>query len=226
MTRFRTTQWSLINAAADDRTALESLCALYQPAIIAWLRRSAVPEQDIEDVSQAFFAHIIESGMLDRADRARGRFRTFLIAALKNFRLNQLERSRARKRGGTAKPVPLQSNDVADAGPTPQAAFDREFALNLVRLAMERLREEAAAAGKTNLFDALRHLLLERPEKGELADLAETFAMRPNTLAVAVHRLRERFRALFREEVLRVVADETGFDQEMDQLRSVFHGDR
>ena len=228
--RFATTHWSLVvTATADDasqtraRVALEELCRAYWYPLYAFVRYRGYSTHEAQDLTQSFFARIIETGGLASADPERGRFRSYLLGAMKHFLANEWQRARTKKRGGDVTIVELDALDpkarhaVEPARSTdPDAGFHREWALESTRRAMERLRAESEAGGKGEQFDAL---------KGSLAGLepsrAETAArlgMTEGAVKVAVHRLRQRYRELLRAEIAETVSDPFDIDDEMRQL--------
>jgi RNA polymerase sigma-70 factor (ECF subfamily) len=231
LSQFQTTRWSLVlEARADNarsRKALEKLCRSYRAPVIAYIRSRGVSREDVEDLAQAFFTRFIERAFHAHADPARGRFRAFLLTALKNFLSDAHDEAGAKKRGGgvqfRALDSLLNSQDSQDnlAGDeTPDAMFDRAWAQAVLESAMVRLRQEARAAGKSALFDALSEFLIERPDEADYARVAASLNMRRNTLAVAVHRLRNRLRELVLEELAETAADSSDLEVEMTQLRN------
>lgn len=214
MSRFQTTRWSLVlRARADDpqaRMALDRLCRLYRPPVLAYVRSRGVAAAEAEDLTQSFFEQFLRLRPDRSADPDRGRFRVYLLVALRRFLGNQWVAANAAKRGGGA-PPPWALHDDALAGAAddaPDAVFERAWAGAVVDAARRQLREEADAAGKLALFDALAPFLLEPPDREDYARVAERLGMRRNTLAVAIHRLRVRLH----EEVRDVLAD--GLDAE------------
>jgi RNA polymerase sigma-70 factor (ECF subfamily) len=234
MTHFDTTHWSIVLRArgdtADARAALEALCRRYRPPVLAYIKRRGHSAEDAEDLAQTFFTRFLEDAYYATADPARGRFRALLLTALKRFLIDADAHAHALKRGGG---VPLRSLDsgfgseaperLADDA-TPENAFDRDWAATVLEAAMQRLREEAKQAGRQRLFDHLSEFLLERPDEADYARVAAALALRRNTLAVAVHRLRQRLRELVREELAQTTTDQTELESELRQLRGAFHG--
>ena len=224
--RFDTTRWSLVldagGTGSEAHAALETLCRIYRPPVVAYVRSWRGGRDDAEDLSQAFFAHLLEHRLAARADRERGRFRAFLLTSLKNFLAGQQARAATQRRGAGAGMVSLDDFDPADeAGP--EQAFEREWAQTVLREAFKRLQAEAAERGRRELFERLRPFLLEVPEEAAYGDLAEQLGLRRNSLAVAVHRMRSRLQELVRE----VVADTTGgaddADSELRRMRRALH---
>lgn len=222
---FRTTRWSLVigtrTDSADGRKALDTLCRIYRSPVTAYLRAHGYPPSDAEDLTQAFFEQLLLRRMHAAADPERGRFRAFLLTALKHFLANQRERELACKRGSGRLAVTLEADqDLADVhSMTPEQAFERDYALTVIARALERLRDEAVRAGKADLFDQVSGFLLEPPDASEYAALAEKLELRRNTLAVAIHRLRNRLRDMVRLELCETVDGPDGLDVEMASLR-------
>lgn len=216
---FATTRWSLVLASGDDceeaRAALEQLCRIYRPAVLAWMRRRGYSRTDAEDLTQAFFARFIEQRLHAAADPARGRFRAYLRASLHHFVLNAAKFDNAQRRRAARQAGDFDAASVPDqVTDQPDAAFERAWALATIDRARRRLRREAEAAGKLALYERLQRCLLESPEGTEYQQIATEFSTRPNTIAVAVHRLRQRLRELVVEEIRPTVADPSDIDDE------------
>jgi RNA polymerase sigma-70 factor (ECF subfamily) len=223
---FLTTHWSLVLQArgtAPAAASLEALCRQYWPPLYAYIRQRGHAPQDAQDLTQAFFARLLEKHWLEAADPARGRFRSFLLMALKRFLTNAWDHERAQKRGGGAvfavDPQELERLPLADPAALPgEALFDRQWALALLEAVMRRLRDEHAAAGRLAEYELLKPCLTA--ERGELdyTALGVVLGLTPVSARSAVHRLRKRFRDLFREEVAATVDDPAEID---DELRAV-----
>lgn len=224
MARFDTTRWSIVLRArgepAEARAALEQLCRTYRPPVLAFVRRRGYAADAAEDLTQAFFARFLERAWHSSADPERGRFRSFLLTALKRFLIDSDAEGAALKRGGGIRFELLDDDDCAGAtGETPDAAFEREWAHAVLRAALARLRSEAEQAGKLELFKRLAEFLIERPDEAEYAGAAEDLHLRRNTLAVAVHRMRHRLRDLVREELMETTLNRTELEDELRTLR-------
>lgn len=223
---FATTRWSLVLAARDASqadAALAELCRRYRAPVLAFLRRHGQSAADAEDLAQGFFVKLLEQRFDRHADPARGRFRSFLLGALRHHLGDCLDARQAQRRGGGAAhgDIAAEADALADAGRTPEQAFDHEFALVLVDRAMARLRDEAVAAGHGERHARLAPLLLEGREPGALEHAAQALGLRANTLAVMLSRWRERLSRLIRDELVETLADPSQVDEEMRALRAV-----
>lgn len=228
MSRFKTTRWSLLAAAAQEtpayaRPALEQLCRTYRPPVLAYIRRSGQPRHDAEDLTQAFFMRFLERGWYADADPVRGRFRTLLLTALRNFLADAHSHQTALKRGGGAS----FSNDVgqvADPYESPEQAFDHAWLGTVLARAMKDLESEWTSAGKGESFSRLLPLLVETPDSDALTGLAAELGQRRNTLSVQLHRMRRRLRQLVRLELLQTVSSREALECELEELRAVLPG--
>lgn len=223
MSGFQDTRWSLIAAAREHpqraRQALEQLCRAYRPPVLAYLRRSGMAGNDAEDLTQAFFVHFLERGWYAEADPQRGRFRSLLLTALRRFVIDQRLHEGAQKRS-----APQIGDDaldrIADENDTPDIAFARAWLGTVIGHAMNRLQDEWNHAGKREQFERLAPLL-EHADSHELQALAASTGARSNTLAVQVHRMRQRLRELVRLELLQTVGSHEALEQELAELRGV-----
>jgi len=228
---FPTTRWSVFLAGqqnpAASLDALKHLCTVYRAPVLAYVRRRAGPQVDAEDLTQSFFAALIERRIQDQADPQRGRFRSLLLTALDRYLQNAIAAQQTERRGGGVVHENLEDSgaDVHAPG-DPEQAFMRQWALTVLSRAMNALALEASAAGKSELFAALRNYLIESPDDDAYARLAASFGMRANTLAVAVHRLRQRLRACVRAELQDTVSSDEELQVELDTLRQVLGGVR
>ena len=230
---FRTTHWSVVLAAragADTRAtaALETLCRTYWYPLYAFVRLQGYAAEDAQDLTQGFFARLLAKDYLAAVDPAKGRFRSFLLAAIKHFLADERDKATALKRGGGQ---PLISLDAQQAEEryrlepthdwTPDKLFERRWALSLLSAVFERLEQDYAAAGKGELFQVGQRFL--SPESGE-ADYpaaARQLDMNEGAVRMAVHRLRRRYAELFRAEVANTVADPGEIEDEMRHLRGI-----
>jgi len=233
---FATTHWSLVVAAgseAADRTAarraLEDLCRAYWYPLYYFVRYRGHSPDDARDLTQSFFARILEKGGFAAADPARGRFRSFLLGAMKHFLANEWDRARALKRGGG---VTLLEWDALDPEARyalepaqtvdPTAGFERKWAEETVARSLAALRAEMEGRGKGELFEALRGSLTG--DEGDRGGIAARLGMTEGAVKVAVHRLRSRYRELLRAEIAETVADPADVDAEMRHLVVALRG--
>ena len=222
---FRTTRWSVVFAAqgksstADVAQSLETLCKQYWPPLYAYVRHRGHAVHDAQDLTQAFFTRLLEKDWLVAADRERGRFRTFLLMVLKRFLANEWDRSQTQKRGGGAKIINMdaaESISIPDPqSTTAESLFERRWAFTLLESVMTRLREEYDAAGRITQYEQLKHCLTAARGGIDYDALGATLGMQAVSARSAVHRLRKRFRDLFREEVSGTVADPADVEDEM-----------
>lgn len=225
MGQFDTTRWSVVLRArggpAEAREALEVLCRTYRPPVLAFVRSRGYPADAAEDLTQAFFARFLERAWHSAADPGRGRFRSFLLTALKRFLIDASFEAAALKRGGAFHFESLDEDAAGDGatGETPDSVFEREWARAVLSAAFGRLRAEAEQAGKLDLFNRLSEFLVERPDEAEYARVAEELRLRRNTLAVAVHRLRHRLRELVREELAETTSNGAELEDELRTMR-------
>lgn len=231
---FATTRWTVVVTAGRGHTpqsdaALEELCRTYWFPLYAYVRRRGHSKEDAEDLTQAFFARFLEKNYLDGLSLERGRFRAFLLAALKHFLANEWDKSQRQKRGGAVPHLSLdwQSADTqfqVAAAPDlgPDKAFDREWAVTLLGKVIERLGAECAAEGRMRQFEELRIFLTAG--KGELphAAAAEALRMDEGAVRVAVHRLRKRYRELLRDEIAQTLTEPSQVDEELRALFGAF----
>jgi|KBSMisStandDraft_5_1062788.scaffolds.fasta_scaffold05227_4 RNA polymerase sigma-70 factor (ECF subfamily) len=225
MSRFETTHWSVVVKAGGDgpdaRHALETLCQRYRAPVLSYLRRHERTDSDAQDLTQAFFERLIRLRLHDRADPARGRFRTFLLTALDNFVRDEHLHSTRLKRGGAdaAKPLDEDTESSAIDSDTPEADFDRRWALSVLDCAVGRLAAQCERNGKGELFRALKSCVIEPVEHDAYHELAAQLQARPNTIAAAVQRLRHSLRHHIREELADTVQSDADVDSELIALR-------
>jgi RNA polymerase sigma factor (sigma-70 family) len=238
---FHTTRWSVVRAAgaprsdgvdgAARRAALGELCAAYWPPVYAFVRRTGATPVLAEDLTQSFFARLLERDDLATADPARGRFRGFLVGALRHFLANERERQRALKRGGGAPGFTLDAAAVralesgaalepASLDATPERAFERAWAEAVLARARARLEAELEHAGKGAQWRALEPWLAVTDERGHVAEVARGLGSSENAVRVALHRLRRRFGELVRDEVRDTVGPGEVEDEVRELLRA------
>lgn len=225
---FATTRWTLVLAAGQGDTAqeaLEHLCRTYWFPLYAFIRRRGHDPHAAQDLTQGFFARLLERNDLAGLTREGGKFRSFLLTALNHFLANEHARAQAQKRGGGKQILSLDDDSAEDRyrldpahAESPDRIFDRQWALALMENAMARLAQEQSTAGKETSFSALRALLSREPESGEYARLSVLLDSTPGNLAVQVHRLRERFRFLVRAAVADTVDSPLEVETEMRHL--------
>ena len=225
MSQFETTRWSLVLQARDDapkaRAALETLCRIYRPPVLAYVRGRGYSPETAEDLVQTFFTRFLEHAWHASADPTRGRFRAYLLTALKRYLIDSHAEARAIKRGGRLhfESLDTENSPTPASEDTPERAFERAWALAVLHAAIHRLQAEAEQTGKRELFVALREFLIERPDESDYARAAQKLGLRRNTLAVAVHRLRHRLRELVQTELAQTAGNENDFNEEMRELR-------
>jgi RNA polymerase sigma-70 factor (ECF subfamily) len=228
---FALTHWSVVLAAGRDDSvrahdALEKLCRAYWFPIYAFVRRRGHSPHDAQDLTQEFFARLLEKNYLAGVDRAKGRFRSFLLGAVKHFLANEWDKARAQKRGGGKSPVPIDfSSAETSFGVEPadqwtaEKIFDRRWALALLELVLRRLREEHVRDGKEKLFEQLKPTLTEASRSISYAEIATRLGSSEGAVKVAVHRLRQRYRELLRAEIADTVASPADVE---DEIRNLF----
>jgi RNA polymerase sigma-70 factor (ECF subfamily) len=231
---FVTTHWSIVLAAQDkdaagSAEALELLCRAYWYPLYAYARRSGQNPADAEDLTQGFFARLLEKDYLKSAAREKGRFRTFLLVALKRYLANEWDRSHARKRGGFNTIVPIDQA-VAEtrfaAEPShsvpPDLLFDRQWATTLLDRSLARLREEYVTSGRAKLFEYLQNCLAQEESRLPYAEIAARLNLTEAAVKMAVHRFRARYREVLRAEIAQTVASAEDIDEEIRHLFSAF----
>ncbi|HOX57375.1 MAG TPA: sigma-70 family RNA polymerase sigma factor [Candidatus Paceibacterota bacterium] len=230
---FVTTHWSVVVAAGRSDTtrahaALEKLCRAYWFPLYAYARRRGYSVEDAQDLTQEFFARVLEHHWLARADQARGRFRTFLLTAMERFMANEWDKVRALKRGGGQRNVPIQLDtaetrygvEPADTQ-TPEQAFEYRWAVALLDEVVGQLEAEFRARDQVELFTTLKPCLVGDRASQPYAELAARLRMEEGAVKVAVHRLRQRYRELLRAEIANTVDSPGEVDAEMRHLFNV-----
>jgi RNA polymerase sigma-70 factor (ECF subfamily) len=229
---FQTTHWTVVQAAQrrDDSTAareaLANLCATYWSPLYAYTRRGGYGPHDAEDLTQEFFRQFLERDTLRDVAPAKGRFRSFLLACLKQFLAKQHERGQAARRGGGQKLIALDafeteySLEPADHL-TPEALFDRRWAATVLTSTLEVLRQEYSRNQKGVLFNDLMGFLPGLETSASRAELAAKYNVTVGAIDVAIHRLRQRFGTLLRQQVSQTVSSDDEVDDELDYLMTV-----
>ncbi|MFN7994215.1 MAG: sigma-70 family RNA polymerase sigma factor [Bryobacteraceae bacterium] len=226
---FPTTSWTMVLQAAGpeaSRTALEQLCAAYWKPVYVFIRKETGDSEEAKDLTQAFFTRILEKHDLLPPDPEIGRFRHYLLASVRHFLSNQRDRARAQKRGGGRPTLLLDSSAVAAGQPveavehlTPERVFEKQWVLVLLERALNAVRLEFDAGGKSQQFEALRPYLTGDFSSGHYKDLGAKLGMSEGGVKSAVHRLRRRFGNSLRAEIAHTVADPTDIE---DELRYLF----
>jgi RNA polymerase sigma-70 factor (ECF subfamily) len=231
---FATTHWTVVLAAGKRSTpeadrALEVLCRAYWFPLYAYVRRRGHSKHDAEDLTQAFFARFLEKNYLDGLNAERGRFRAFLLAALKHFLANEWDKSQRQKRGGQIPHLSLdwQTADTqfqlaAPAESSPDLAFDREWAVALLARVLARLSAECEVDGRGRQFAVLKQFLTANKNLSPQTEAAHALGLSIGAVRVAVHRLRKRYRQLLREEIAQTVAGPAQVDEEIRALFGAF----
>lgn len=232
---FSTTHWSVIlsvgvEGSSTAMAALDRLCTSYWPPLYAYVRRCGRSPEDARDLTQAFFARLIENNRVALADPARGRFRTFLLGSMQNFLRGEHERNSAVKRGGGKEFISLDAQQAeeeryselpSDQDP-PDKLFERRWASRLIEVVLHRLRSEFLISGRTELFDALEPHLWGDPTSIPYTEIATSLNVTVVGIKSTTHRLRKRFREILRSEIAHTVEDPSLVDQEIMQLMQNF----
>lgn len=233
---FPDTRWSVVLAARkpspESAVALDAICRAYWYPLYAYARRCGQSPENAEDLTQEFFCRLLQKHWLDTADRNKGRLRTFLMTAFRHFMANEWRRASAQRRGSGLPHVPIdtafaEGRYAADPATRQgaEACFDRQWALTLLDLTVTRLQAEFRAAGKPRDFDALKDCLMAERGAIDYAVVAERIGVNSGAARVAVHRLRKRFREVFREEIGQTLADGEDVDGELRHLAAVLASD-
>jgi RNA polymerase sigma-70 factor (ECF subfamily) len=228
---FANTHWSVVLSAANKQNpahaleSLEKLCQVYWHPLYFYARRQGESPHDAQDLTQEFFARLLQNDLLDSVSRGKGRFRSFLLAAFKHFLSNERDKARAQKRGGGEIPVPI---DIRNAEThygfepiekmTAEKVFERRWAMTLLEQTAARLREEYERDGKSQLFEQLKITLTEPRGAIAYAELGRRLHLSEGAIKVAVHRLRLRYRAVLRAEVANTVTDPAEVEDEVRQI--------
>lgn len=214
-----------------SRPALESLCRAYWYPLYAYVRRAGHSPADAQDLTQAFFAQLLEKNWIKAADQERGRFRTFLVVALTRFLAKEWRRATTQKRGGKIPTVALDAGEAearfaVEPALGPDEVFEYRWAMTVLTKAMERLAGEYGASGRSSEFDRLKNWLTA--ERGEIPydTLAAEMGSTAGAVRVAVHRLRKRFRDVLRLEVAETVENAADLEDELRHLVGILSGHR
>jgi len=230
--QFGQTQWSVVLTAAGKKDlalaeqSLEKLCRVYWLPLYTYIRRQGESPHDAQDLTQEFFARLLEKDFLVSVDQTKGRFRSFLLASLKHFLSNQRDRARAQKRGGGQTLLSLDFSAAESSvgfqpadEQTPEKAFEKRWALTLLEQALARLRKEYSDRGKLELFEQLKTTLTEGRGGVAYVEIAARLEISEASVKMAVLRLKRRYREVVRAEIAETVARESEVE---DELREVF----
>jgi RNA polymerase sigma factor (sigma-70 family) len=230
---FATTRWSVVLAAGQPgspqaQAALETLCRTYWYPLYAYLRRRGYPPEDAQDLTQEFFARLLEKNLSAQADRAKGKFRSFLLMTLNHFLSDERERAGTCKRGGNIRFLSLDEEapetryrlEPPDEQ-TPEKLFERSWARAILERAIERLREEYCASGKAEVYEVLQAFQPGEPKTLSYLDAAARLGTSESAVKALIHRMREHHRRMVREEIAQTVATQDEIDDELRHLISV-----
>jgi RNA polymerase sigma factor (sigma-70 family) len=233
---FVTTRWSVVLAAglsvsAESEQALAQLCRTYWYPLYAFVRRQGRSPEDAEDLTQSFFERLLEKKALGGVKPEKGKFRSFLLAALKNFMANDWNRQHAAKRGGHNPIVSLDNDSAEDRflrepsrDATPEKLYEQSWALTVLETVLQQLRKEYTAAGKGQLFEALQDHLIGDENAAAYANAAAGLGMKEGTVRMAVLRMRRHFGYLLRHEIAHTVADPAELEEELRHLVTSMRG--
>jgi RNA polymerase sigma-70 factor (ECF subfamily) len=233
--QFDTTHWSAVLLAgqqpsAQSAAALESLCRAYWQPIYVFARRKGYKEEDAKDLTQHFFSNLLERNDFSGLDPRKGKFRTFLLTAFTHFLANEHDRANAHKRGGgriivSLDELPNEESGLMDLAAEPSAAklYDLRWARSVVKQALESLKQEMAVAGKQGQFDALKIFLTVDAAEGDYIKAAQQLGVADASVAVLVHRMRQRYRQLVRAQVAQTITSPAELEEEMRHLFEVLN---
>ena len=229
--QFGDTRWSVVLAAqsgddGDVRAALAELCRAYWYPLYAFVRRSGHSPEEAEDLTQEFFARLLEKDWLAGVDRAKGRFRAFLLAAMKHFLANEWRRTQTQKRGGGTIAVPLDAEERYACEPvdafTPETLYERRWALTVIENVFAALRTEMEKVGKRELFETLKDLLSPDARHISYAEAGARLGLGEDAVKMTIYRLRKRYRDLLRAHIAATVGTSGEIDAEIRDLFRVF----
>jgi RNA polymerase sigma factor (sigma-70 family) len=231
---FATTKWALVHVAQDKNsphaaTALEALCRAYWPPLYGWARSRGLSPHDAQDLTQAFFARLLEKDWLAPAQSEKGRFRTFLLVAFKRFSANEWNKCHAQKRGGGTTLLSIdqeygESRFAAEPAHRlqPDLLYDRQWAVTLLERTMSKLDAEYVATGRSKLFEFLRPCLGKEESALPYAEIAAQLKLTEAAVKTAVYRMRARYREILRAEIADTVSSPEEVDEEIQHLFSAF----
>jgi RNA polymerase sigma factor (sigma-70 family) len=229
---FTTTHWSVVLEAQGEspaaQEALEKLCRTYWRPVYRFLRRRGVGPEEAEDITQGFFAQLLERRSFEAVRKEKGRLRSFLLASLKYFVADEQRRAMAIKRGKGQRLIPLEElraderSDMEPSDPmTAEMIYERRWALTVLERVLSRLKDEYRAAGNAALFDSLKQLLPDEPGAPSQAKIAARLGMTENAIRQAFYRFRQRYQSLLREEIAHTVATPGDIEDELRHLIAV-----
>lgn len=228
--QFATTQWSIVRAVGHENTqaansALQELCQIYWYPLYTYVRRQGKDAETAADLTQAFFADLLQRDDLKKVDPDLGKFRSFLLTAMKHFLLNHWDKSKAQKRGGGKSPLSLDFGEADQRyqlepshAQTPELIYQKQWAKTLLDRVNRALRSEFAERGKAHQFDRLQNFLAGKNAEETLAAAAAQLCMTEVAVKVSLHRMRQRFGELLRAEIQQTVASPDEIDAEIQQL--------
>jgi len=234
--QFATTHWSVVTLAGGDSSipaaqALEKLCRAYWYPLYFFVRRRGYAVHEAQDLTQSFFARLLDMHYLNAVDRTKGKFRSFLLAALEHFLANEWRRAHAQKRGGSINFISLDDDSaeqqylqVSAGDPSPEKLFEQQWAMTLLEQVLARLREEFVAAGKVNLFGELKIFLTGEKRAISYAELAGRLGTTEAAVKTAVSRMRQRYGELLREEIANTVSSPLEVEEELRTLYAALSG--
>jgi len=212
----------------ESKDALEKLCRTYWAPLYSYIRRDGYSAEDAQDLTQEFFARLLAKDYLSRLQDQRGKFRSFLLTFLKHFLSDQRDKARAQKRGGGKQFISLDETSaeerefaVADHSANPEQLFEKRWAAAVLEHALQRLRQEYQAGGKSTLFEHLKDLQPGEPGGRSYAEIGALVGMTESSVKSAAHRLRQRHREVLREEIAQTVSSNEEIDEEIRYLLSV-----
>ncbi len=234
--QFDTTRWSLVLSAAqrslpESDVALETLCQTYWYPLYAYVRRRGYSAHDAHDLTQEFFARLLEKRYLLDVDKTKGRFRSFLLASLRHFLANEWDKANTKRRGGGRTPISIDASAAEGSYRlepshefTPEKIFERRWALTLLESVLGRLRAEYVSSGKDKVFEALKAALVEPGQAAGYREIGSELGMSEGAVRVAVHRLRRRYRGLLLDEIADTVSRRLDVEEELQTLLAAVGG--
>lgn len=228
---FPDTRWTLVQRASstdEDTEPLGELCKIYWFPIYVFIRKKGKSATDAEDLTQGFFEHLLNAGIFDKALHGHGKLRSYLLASVQNFLIDEWRRRSAQKRGGTTNH--LMSIEAGEAErkfsaqlvdeDTPESEFDRSWSLALLERGFSRLKEEYERRGTLDLYNVLKETLVRSLDAPSLVDIADDLGITPENARISAFRFRKRFRAIITEEIRETVSSESDLEEELNHFRA------